>query len=47
MVSPVVIIGTVVVSVSAGRVGVTVSAGVVVSTDTNTMQVKDGCMTQP
>lgn len=33
--SPVVVTGTVVVSMSAGRVGVTVSAGVVVSTETN------------
>lgn len=46
MVSPVVVTGTVVVSVSAGRVGVAVSAGVVVSTDTNTMQVKGGAVKQ-
>lgn len=45
-VSPVIVTGTVVVSMSAGRVGVAVSAGVVVSADTNTAQVKDGCMTQ-
>lgn len=38
--SPVVVMGTVVVSMSAGRVGVTVSAGVVVSTETNMTQLR-------
>lgn len=46
MASPVVVTGTVVVSVSAGRVGVAVSAGVVVSADTNTTQVKGGGVKQ-
>lgn len=40
LVSPVVVIGTVVVSISAGRVGVTVSAGVEVSTGTNIIQLR-------
>lgn len=40
MVSPVVVMGTVVVSMSAGRVGVTVSAGVVVSAETNTTRLR-------
>lgn len=35
-VSPVVVMGTVVLSMSAGRVGVTVSAGVEISTNTQT-----------